>query len=244
MAPVDFKVKTHVVDLKKWETDKVSIIFYNDKIYTKCEYKDSFGKDECKNPIFRIGWHVRCKRKIGMCRDHFISTNSCTCSPCDDSNGTGGNQSINIEKQFEQRIQILLPAATLKPDDHLATPLGLSTTPASIPSTSYALESSSEKKKKKKSKKTDIKLLFKTVFILQKELNNLRKTVKSRETDNEDVHKSIQDALNETKSQLLHHGKQQDSIEIQTQVNTIKIKKNDEAVLELGTRKRPHSDSS
>ena len=168
MSRCESKVKCHLVNLRHWQSDMITLVYWNDKIYGAdgCKTITEYG-EKCRKSVWRVCGRNGCKWRMGLCLDHYRSLDGCTCDPPDESHASF---SVNLRTQYEHQIQIKLPISTKSTQEDLPSKSGLPSPQPATPSASHSL---STKIKKKKSKKDDKELEGK-IGALQKEIEELR----------------------------------------------------------------------
>ena len=144
------------VDLTDVKMSNWSIIFFDTRIFSKCEHL------MCKNPPEYIGGRA-CKRPgrqyMGMCRLHFHETGGCSCNSRHDPESL-----IAGKKNKAYVFELSLPSSTSETLEVLPSSSGLPPPPTE-----------QEEKKKEVNLNQRIDKLRNSVLYLQQQINDLKK---------------------------------------------------------------------
>ena len=235
--------KCHLVNLRNWEIDNHTLIYWNDKVYgaERCKHVDNL-ENLCKKVGYRVGGRGGCKQKHALCLEHYRASEGCTCQPPSETHMAS---IMNLRTTYEHQIRIQLPGATRNARDELPSQSGLPSPPPSLPSTSY---SSMEKKKKKKKSKKEDKTLGSRIEALENEVEKLRQKIKEGKDETDEICNTLQTEITTTKEEvrenqrILDEKMEENSEQVRTKSE--KIVRVGQSIIDLSNRKRSRSSDS
>ena len=117
MSKCDNQIKCHLVNLRNWEIDNHTLIYWNDKVYRAegCKHVDNLW-NLCKKVGYRVGGRGGCKQKHAVCLEHYRASEGCTCQPPSETHMAS---IMNLRTTYEHQIRIQLPGATRNARDEL-----------------------------------------------------------------------------------------------------------------------------